>query len=137
MIHFDKLSTYNKLAIINSIDLEKIKQNLSSKGKDPLDKILNKLFSKHEIESEKRISILNSIKNKSITGVRLEAAGRLSKRHTASRSTFRLRYKGSLRNRDSSYRGLSSMIMRGNTRSNIQFTKLNSVVRIGSFGLKG
>lgn len=137
MIRIDSLNTKNKLAIINSIDIRKIKKNMSTNNKDPLEKILNNIFSKHEIESNKREWVLNSIKNKSITGVRIEAAGRLSKRHTASRSTFKLRYKGSLRNRDSSYRGLSSIIMRGNMKPNVQYTKLNSIVRIGSFGLKG
>ncbi len=151
MQRIDNLNLDNRLSIINSIDIRKIKKNLSgifkrtkrqllsleSKKRDPLNRILTKIFSYNDIESEKRELILNSIKNKNITGVRLEAAGRLSKRHTASRSTFKLRYKGTLRNRDSSYKGLSSLIMRGNIRSNIQYTKLNSTVRIGSFGLKG
>jgi hypothetical protein len=84
-----------------------------------------------------RKMVLNIIKNKTITGVRLEAKGRLSKRHTASRSVHRLRYKGSLKNRDSSYKRLSTIILRGNTKSNLQYTKLNSTARIGSFGIKG
>ncbi len=137
MIRMDSINTKNKLDIINSIDIRKIKRIISIKNKDPIDKILSSIFSNHQIESDKRESVLNSIKNKSITGVRIEAAGRLSKRHTASRSTFKLRYKGSLRNRDSSYRGLSSVVMRGNIKPNVQYTKLNSIVRIGSFGLKG
>lgn len=81
--------------------------------------------------------VLNSIKNKNITGVRIEAAGRLARRHTASRSIYKIKYKGSLINRDSSYKGLSSVDLRGNIKSNIQCTKLNSIVSIGSFGIKG
>ena len=43
-----------------------------------------------------------------MAGVRLEAKGRLTKRFTASRSVFKIKWKGSLKNIDSSYRGLSS-----------------------------
>src|SRR6516164_6219552 len=84
----------------------------------------------------KRI-VLNSVKNKTITGVRIEIAGRLSKRHTASKSLFKLRYKGSLKNKDSSFHKLSSLNLRRHMKSNIQHTKLNSVARIGTFGIKG
>jgi hypothetical protein len=82
-------------------------------------------------------NVLNSINYKAVFGVRLEAAGRLSRRLTASRSVFKLKYKGSLRNIDSSYKGLSSVILKGHTKSNIQYTKINSKTRNGSFGLKG
>lgn len=81
--------------------------------------------------------VLDSIKHKAVFGVRLEAAGRLSKRLTASRSVFKLKYKGSLKNIDSSYKGMSSVILKGNTKSNIQYTKVSSKTRNGSFGLKG
>ena len=84
-----------------------------------------------------QISALDSIKHKAVFGVRLEAAGRLSKRLTASRSVFKLKYKGSLKNIDSSYHGLSSTMLRGNTKSNLQYTKVSSKTRNGAFGLKG
>jgi len=70
-------------------------------------------------------------------GVRLEATGRLTKRLTASRSVYKLKYKGSLKNIDSSSKSLSSVLVRGNNKSNTQFTKINSKTRNGSFGLKG
>jgi hypothetical protein len=38
---------------------------------------------------------------------------------------------------DSSYKGLSSVLLRGHVKSNLQFTKIKSKTRIGSFGLKG
>ena len=82
-------------------------------------------------------NVLNSLKHKTITGVRLEATGRLTKRLTASRSIFKLKYKGSLKNIDSSYKNLSSVMLRGHEKSNIQSTKLNSKTRNGAFGLKG
>jgi hypothetical protein len=82
-------------------------------------------------------NILNNIKYKHIAGFRLEAYGRLNRRYTASRSMNKVKYKGSLLNIDSSYKGLSSELLRNNLNSNLQYTKLNSKTRIGSFGLKG
>ena len=82
-------------------------------------------------------NILNSIKHKSVTGIRIEAAGRLTKRNTAAKSLFKLRYIGNLKNVDSSYKGFSSVLLRGHAKSNVQYTKLKSKLRIGSFGLKG
>jgi Mitochondrial ribosomal protein (VAR1) len=81
--------------------------------------------------------IINKLKYKHINGFRLEAKGRLNKRYTASRSINKLKYKGNLLNIDSSYKGLSSVLLRNNLNSNLQYTKLNSKTRIGSFGLKG
>lgn len=81
--------------------------------------------------------ILNRTKYKYVTGFRLEAKGRLNKRHTASRSISKLRYKGNLVNIDSSYKGISSLLLKGNLKSNVQYTKLKSKTRIGSFGIKG
>lgn len=87
------------------------------------------------ISIERRI--IKNIKYKDVTGFRLEAKGRLTKRHTASRSVTKVRYKGNLLNIDSSYRGLSTVLLKGNLQSNLQYTKLKSKTRIGSFGLKG
>lgn len=81
--------------------------------------------------------ILNNLKYKHITGFRLQAAGRLSKRYTASRSVSKIQYKGNLLNIASSYKNISSVILKGNLKSNIQYTKLSSKTRIGSFGIKG
>jgi len=69
--------------------------------------------------------------------VRLEASGRLTRRYTASRSVSKIRYKGNLVNVDSSYNGLSTVILKGNLRPNLQYSKLKSKTRIGSFSLKG
>lgn len=81
--------------------------------------------------------VLNSLKYKNVTGFRLETKGRLTRRHTASRSAFKIRYKGNLLNIDPSYRGLSAILLKGNLESNLQYTKLKSKTRIGSFGIKG
>jgi hypothetical protein len=81
--------------------------------------------------------VLFHLKHKSMAGVRLEAKGRLTRRFTASRSVFKIKWKGSLKNIDSSYRGLSSIILRGHTKSNVQYSIVNSKTRNGAFGLKG
>lgn len=117
------------------------------KDKDLLHELLYKIFPRYmdnvesPIYSQRRNSlqenILNSTKHKNIYGVRLEAQGRLSRRLTASRSVFKLKYKGSLKNIDSSYKNLSSVMLRGNTKSNLMLTKISSKTRNGSFGLKG
>lgn len=117
------------------------------KDKDILHELLHKIFPNYidkldsTLYSQRKNSlqenILNSTKHKNIYGVRLEAQGRLSRRLTASRSVFKLKYKGSLKNIDSSYKNLSSVMLRGNTKSNIQLTKISSKTRNGAFGLKG
>lgn len=81
--------------------------------------------------------VIRDIKYKHVTGFRLETSGRLTRRYTASRSVSKLRYKGNLLNIDSSYRGLSSILLKGNLKSNLQYTRLKSKTRIGSFGVKG
>ena len=81
--------------------------------------------------------VLNDIKYKIVSGVRIEGAGRLTKRYTASRSQHKVRYKGNLVNVYSSIKGYPSSILRGNFKPNLQYTKLNSKSRIGSFGVKG
>ena len=85
----------------------------------------------------KRGLVFAGLKYKDVTGFRLEARGRLTKRYTASRSLTKFRYKGNLLNLDSSHRGLSTTLLKGNLRSNLQFTKIKSKTRIGSFGIKG
>ena len=81
--------------------------------------------------------VLNSLKHKAMAGARLEAKGRLTKRFTASRSVFKIKWKGSLKNIESSYKGLSSVILRGHFKSNLQYSTINSKTRNGAFGLKG
>lgn len=90
-----------------------------------------------KIANKRKNLVFSSLKYKDVTGFRLEARGRLTRRYTASRSVTKVRYKGNLLNIDSSHRGLSTILLKGNLRSNLQFTKLKSKTRIGSFGIKG
>jgi len=92
---------------------------------------------KSNLDSNLLNHVLLHLKHKSMAGVRLEAKGRLTRRFTASRSVFKIKWKGSLKNIDSSYRGLSSVILRGHTKSNVQYSIINSKTRNGAFGLKG
>jgi|SRR5271169_919644 len=140
-----KISPLNKVALIRYFEnnlSKKIHNNLfifNKYYKDNLNQTIFSLFSLNK--KEKKIGlenlVLNSLKYKDINGLRLEAKGRLSKRRTASKSVFKLKYKGSLKNIDSSYKGLSTINLRGYVRPNMQFTKLSSKTRNGSFGIKG
>jgi hypothetical protein len=94
-------------------------------------------ISMDKIADNKKNLVFSTLKYKDVTGFRLEARGRLTRRYTASRSVSKVRYKGNLLNIDSSHRGLSTILLKGNLRSNLQYTKLKSKTRIGSFGIKG
>jgi hypothetical protein len=118
---------------------------------DSLNKLLLNFFPRAdnlEIEIEKRSStikrsislknyIFRYLKHFKLSGVRIEAKGRLTRRFTASRSQFKMRWKGGLKNVDSSYKGLSTVMLRGGAKSNVQYTMLKTKNRLGSFGVKG
>jgi hypothetical protein len=114
-----KVSNFSNLLLVNG----------STKKKNIFGEISNK--------SNLLNNVLLLLKHKSMAGIRLEAKGRLTRRFTASRSVFKIKWKGSLKNIDSSYRGLSSVILRGHIKSNIQYSIVNSKTRNGAFGLKG
>jgi hypothetical protein len=121
--------------ILNKIK-NKVKIDQKKLSMDSTNEVVNKLNQINDVRSLKTV-VFNDLKYRHVTGFRLEARGRLSRRYTASRSVFKLKYKGNLLNLDSSYGGLSSVLLKGNLKSNLQYTKLNSKTRIGSFGLKG
>jgi Mitochondrial ribosomal protein (VAR1) len=152
------LINLNRFYLNSDILFESVKLKLT-RNKRKMRKILNKIKDKIKID-EKNLSldsttqvenqlnqindakllkniIFNNLKYRHVSGFRLEARGRLSRRYTASRSVFKLKYKGNLLNLDSSYKRLSSVVLKGNLKSNIQYTKINSKTRIGSFGIKG
>lgn len=109
---------------------------LYKKG-DNINDLLDNMFYNYQNSYEKEENIiLSSIKNRIPAGIRIEAKGRLSKRLIASRSIFKYKYIGNLRNLNSSYLGISSPMLRGNLRYNLDYTKLKSKTKIGSFGLK-
>jgi Mitochondrial ribosomal protein (VAR1) len=118
---------------------------------DPLNNLLLGFFSTTEnleIELKKRSSIIKrpislykyvirSLKHLKLAGIRIEAKGRLTRRFTASKSVFKVRWKGGLKNVDSSFKGLSAIMLRGDRKSNVQYSILSSKNRNGAFGVKG
>ena len=103
---------------------------------DTTNNMLNNFMLRNKTTYLKKV-VLNNIKYKRVAGVRIEGAGRLTKRYTASRSQHKVNYKGNLINAYSSIKSYPSSILRGNFKPNLQYTKLNSKSRIGSFGVKG
>ena len=89
------------------------------------------------IKAINKNNIINTIKQQIVSGVRFEAAGRLTRRLTAMRAVFKYRYAGSLKNIRSSFNGKSSTMLRGHVKSTLQYTLINSKTRNGTFGLKG
>jgi hypothetical protein len=85
--------------------------------------------------SNKYKTILRSIKNIHVIGISLEAKGRLTKRMTASRSVYKLKYKGNLKNVYSCYYKMSTHLIRGFNKSNISFVNNNSKNKNGSYGI--
>lgn len=88
-------------------------------------------------------NVLNSLKYKWVTGIRLEAKGRLTRRFTASRAVYKFKYKGNLRNLEHLYytnykeKSPSIFMLRNQFRPNTQHSYTFSNKRIGSFGVKG
>jgi hypothetical protein len=139
-----RLPSLDKLILCTSTSKKRVLNlylnNLSLGGQlnytnDLLNDILYNYYNLHLNKYNENV-ILNSIKHRITGGIRIEAAGRLSKRLVAARTIFKYKYAGNLRNLNSSYFGMSSIILRGNTRSNLNYTKFKSKTKIGSFGLK-
>jgi hypothetical protein len=134
-----KKITYNRKKV--SRYLTKLKNKIRIRRKNSsfhIKKLNNKLLKKNKL-TQKTLSklIIRKLKYRHITGFRLEARGRLTRRYTASRSLLKTINRGNLLNIDSSLKHLPSVLLKGNLKSNVQYTKLASKSRIGSFGVKG
>ena len=151
---------YNKEVVIKTIEVKSIHLNsdifssaISLKLRDRMNnvvKILRKaiiqmvkvpdlhtlITFRDYMETMHKNNILNTIKQQVVSGVRLEASGRLTRRLTAMRSVSKVRYEGSLKDVDSSFNNESSSMVRGHVKSNSQYTVINSKTRNGTFGLK-
>jgi len=148
-----KIKPNKKDFLINKIRNTYINSMLEDKtiNVNNLNELLLKFFpsaDKLEIVKNTRISsvkwsvslknyVLKTLKHNKLFGVRVEAKGRLTRRFTASRSVYKMRYKGGLKNVESSFGGLSAVILRGNIQSNVQYSFLSGSNRIGAFGVKG
>jgi hypothetical protein len=111
-----------------------IEKNNTDKEFNKVDDKLNNLL--FNLKKNKYINIISRLKNKHVSGLRVEAKGRLTKRLTASRAVYKISYKGSLKNIYSSYNKLSTLILRGLSKSNTVYVNTNSKNRNGSYGVK-
>jgi hypothetical protein len=98
-----------------------------------LDTVFNTILNTKEVHN----TIYNNIGYKNMGGIRLEIKGRLTKRYRADRSIYSLKWKGGLKNVDSSFKRLSSVLFKGNSKSNVSYSLSNSKRRIGAFAVKG
>jgi ribosomal protein S3 len=130
------LKSFITLASENSLNKADTLDNVSAMSTDTLNQ-------RKVGMAAKNIKILNQIRYKWVTGVRLEAAGRLTRRFTASRSVFKFRYKGNLKNIDYSLKtdvsknNISTIMLRNSVQPNLQYSFAKSKRRIGAFGIKG
>ncbi len=79
---------------------------------------------------------LYNLKYKTINGIRIQATGRLTKRLTALRSISKFKQKGTLKNVYSSFYGMSTIMLLGYMKSNLQYIRKNYNNRNGSYGIK-
>lgn len=136
--------------IVNKVRNNLITNMFNNDVKDPLNNLILNFFSpidkletikvKRRSINKRYISLMNfvlrSLKHLKLRGIRIEAKGRLTRRFTAARSVFKLRWKGGLKNVDSSFRGLSTIMLRGIYKSNVQYSLIASKNRNGAFGVK-
>jgi len=97
--------------------------------------LYNKYLFKKPRDYKPRLSLYH-LNHKTVTGVRLQGTGRLTRRLTASRSISKFKYMGSLQNLESSRQAISTVMLRGYMKSNLQYTNINSYNRNGAFGVK-
>lgn len=131
-----KLVRYNKYNVEKEIkyiyNTSKLNFIKSSVFNDLSNVSLNSLYN----NSIKYKKILSLIKYKFISGIRLVVAGRLTRRNVAARSIKKFAYMGSLKNIDSSFKGLSVVNLRGGTRPNLDYSSQNDVAKTGAFNVK-
>ena len=96
-------------------------------------------ISNNKMDNKKIVkrSVFNSIKHKNMGGIRLEIKGRLTRRNRADRAVYKLKWKGGLKNIESSFNRLSSVLYRGQFKPNVTHSIANSKRRIGAFAVKG
>lgn len=133
--NWDKIDTYRDknrdLKVVSLIETNSFPKMLTN--------IKTKRISASYKNKKKNIynSIFNSIGYKNLSGIKLKVSGRLTKRYRADRSIQALKWKGVLKNIDSSFKKLSAVSFRGNTNSNVSYSWTKSKRRIGSFAVKG
>jgi ribosomal protein S3 len=102
---------YNNISTLNVGDLKKIKKTV-------------------------RNEVIMSTKYKAITGLKIQIAGRLTRRATAAKAVFKGGQVGGLRNFDSSVLGFSVGLLRGHQKPNVQKSYCNSTTKNGAFNVR-
>lgn len=133
---------YDGSGYIHATDNKDLKI-ISNIAHNNLSNLLNEIY--HTNTEQNHVNTVGSIHNKiydsvgykNMGGIRLEVKGRLTKRYRADRSIYSLKWKGGLKNIDSSFKGLSSVLFRGNSKSNVTYSIAKSKRRIGAFAVKG
>lgn len=136
--------------LVNIIRNDNISSMFTNNNNDPLNTLLLNTFTDGEnikIKSIKSTPLQNKIslqnyvlkylKHLNMRGIRIEAKGRATRRLTAARSVFKMKWKGGLKNIDSSFKGLSTILLRGHVKSNVQHTYIGTKNRNGAIGVKG
>ena len=139
-IRKSKIHEFNK-ALLSKEKGKLIKQNYVvgnyiykyNHSSDWLNDILRTRLYSNNIQS----IALNSIRNKNLIGIKVQASGRITRRIIAQRASCKVRYKGTLKNIDSSFKEISTAILKGYEKSTLQYSHLGSKRRIGAFGIKG
>ncbi len=121
--------------LTNKIRNNTVVNMFTNYNKDPLNSILFKFFDSNNISL--KYDVIKSLKHVDLRGIRLEAKGRLTRKFTASRSRFKMISKGGLKNVESSFGKLPTIMLRGIVKSNIQYSVINAKNRNGAFGVKG
>jgi hypothetical protein len=119
----------NTLLLDTFADVDNIKVKVLKRTSSPLK------------AKQRSISLQNYVftilKHLKMRGIRIEAKGRITRRLTAARSVFKMKWKGGLKNIDSSFKGLSAILLRGQFKSNVQHTYIGTKNRNGAIGVKG
>jgi len=122
-----KIADMDPIILLRKNDKKQFRNNELS-----INKYINYI---NEYIHNKYKTIFNSIRNIHVIGISLEAKGRLTKRMTASRSVYKLKYKGNLKNMYSVYYKTSTPLLRGLLKSNINLIKNSSKNKNGSYGI--
>jgi len=130
---------YNHLINKNDIDNILISKNFELFYNNYNNNNNNRLLNTDVIDKPYRYNsriIFYYLNNKIVSGIKIQSAGRLTKRLIASRSMIKTDQIGNLKNNKSSLKGLSTIMLKGYVKSNLQYININSYKRIGSYGIK-
>ena len=132
-----KIHFYNRKKTLEQLNVNFLlmDKNLNMSTYSLSKNILNKDLFKKPSNYKSRL-LLFHLKHKIVSGVRLQGSGRLTRRLTASRSISKFKYMGSLQNIESSRQAVSTVMLRGYMKSNLQYMNINSYNRNGAFGVK-